>query len=66
METAQELCGMTKSPRRHKETWWWNEDVAEAVREMKKMYGKWWSVLLLVCQVKYYTRLVASFPVQPG
>jgi len=54
METAQELCGMTKSPRRHKETWWWNEDVAEAVREMKKMYEKWWSVLLLVCQVKYH------------
>ena len=21
--------------------WWWNEDVAEAVREKKIMYGKW-------------------------
>ena len=22
METAQDLCGMTKGPPRHKETWW--------------------------------------------
>jgi len=28
METAQDICGMTKGPRRHKETWWWNEEVA--------------------------------------
>jgi len=33
MESAQEICGMTKGPRRHKETWWWNEEVAEAVRD---------------------------------
>ena len=41
METAQGICGMTKGPCIHKETWWWNEDVAEAVREKKIMYGKW-------------------------
>jgi len=41
METAQDICGMTKNPCRHKETWWCNEDVAEAVREKKIMYGKW-------------------------
>ena len=40
METAQDICGMTKGPCRHKETRWWNEDVAEAVREKKIMYGK--------------------------
>jgi len=28
-------------PCRHKETWWWNEDVAEAVRNKKIKYGKW-------------------------
>ena len=33
METAQDICGMTKGPCRHKETWWWNEEVAEAVSE---------------------------------
>jgi len=41
METAQDMCGMTKGPRRHKETWWWNEEVAEAVRDKKLKYGKW-------------------------
>jgi len=41
METAQNICGMTKGPCRHKETWWWNEEVAEAVKEKKIMYGKW-------------------------
>ena len=35
METAQDICGMTKGPRRHKETWRWNKEVAEAVRENK-------------------------------
>ena len=40
METAQDICGMIKGPRRHKETWWWNEEVAEAVRDKKIMYGK--------------------------
>jgi len=33
MESAQDIYVMTKGPRRHKETWWWNEEVAEAVRE---------------------------------
>ena len=37
METAQDICGMTKGPRRHKETCWWNEEVAGAVREKKKV-----------------------------
>ena len=41
METAQDICGMTKGPLRHKETWWWNEKVAEAVRNKKMKYGKW-------------------------
>ena len=41
METAQHICGMSKGPCRHKETWWWNEEVAEAVREMKIRYRKW-------------------------
>ena len=39
METAQDIRGMTK--RRHKEMWWWNEEVAEAVRDKKIKYGKW-------------------------
>ena len=38
---CSDICGMTKGPRRHKETWWWNEEVAEAVREKKIKNGKW-------------------------
>jgi len=41
IETAQDICGMSKGPSRHKETRWWNEEVAEAVREKKMQYGKW-------------------------
>ena len=41
METAQDICGMTKGQCRHKETCWWNEEVAEAVTEKKIKYGKW-------------------------
>ena len=33
------ICGMTKGPRRHKETWWWNEEVAEAVSDKKIKNG---------------------------
>jgi len=29
------------APCRHKETWWWNEEVAEAVSKKKKQYGNW-------------------------
>ena len=32
---------MSKGPCRHKETWWRNEEVAEAVREKKIKYRKW-------------------------
>jgi len=38
METAQVIRGLSKDPCRHKETWWWNEEVAETVREQKKKY----------------------------
>ena len=41
METAKGICEMTKGPCRHKETWQWNEAVAEAVREKKIKYEKW-------------------------
>ena len=41
METAQDICGMTKGPCRHKETRWRNEEVAEAAKEKKIKYRKW-------------------------
>jgi len=41
METTHVMCGLSKGPCSHKETWWWNEEVAEAVGEKKKKYGNW-------------------------
>jgi len=41
MDRAQVTCGLSKGPCRHKETWWWNEEVAEAVKEKKKKYANW-------------------------
>ena len=44
MDTPQVTCGLSKGPCRHEETWWWNEEVAEAVGEKKKSmeFGKKW------------------------
>jgi len=41
METTQVTCGLSKGSYSHKETWWCNEEVAEAVREKTKKYGNW-------------------------
>jgi len=41
MDTAEVTHGLSKDQCRHKETWWWNEEVAEAVREKNKKYGNW-------------------------
>jgi len=41
METAQVTYGLPKDPCSNKEMWWWNEEVAEAVREKKKKYRNW-------------------------
>jgi len=40
METAQLTHGLSKGPCRHKETWWWNEEAADTVREKRK-YENW-------------------------
>jgi len=37
---AQVTCGLLKVPSRHKETWWWNEKVAEAVMGKKEKVWK--------------------------
>ena len=38
---ADQVCGRTKGPARHKETWWWNAETAEVVAEKRKLYGVW-------------------------
>ena len=31
LKGSKQVCGMTKGPPRHKETWWWNRDVEKVV-----------------------------------
>ena len=41
LESAETVCGRTKGPQRHRETWWWNSDVAEAVGQKRKLFRVW-------------------------
>jgi len=41
LETADDVCGRTKGPRRRKETWWWNDEIGEAVKEKGRLYRIW-------------------------
>ena len=38
--TSEDLCGRTCGPPRHKETWWWNDDISKVVDEKKEAYKK--------------------------
>src|SRR6478609_3346170 len=40
LKAAEEVCGMTKGPPRHKETWWWNEDCDRVVKEKRRLFGE--------------------------
>ena len=35
---AEEVCGMTKGHQRHRETWWWNDEVSEVIKEKQRLY----------------------------
>ena len=41
LRAAEEVCGWTKGPRRHVQTWWWCDEVKEAI-EVKKAKHKDW------------------------
>jgi hypothetical protein len=38
IDTAKEVCGESKGPSIHKETWWWNDACAKVVEEKKKLF----------------------------
>jgi len=35
-KAAEQVCGWTKGPQRHSQTWWWNDEVAKAVEEKRR------------------------------
>jgi hypothetical protein len=41
VEGANEVCGRTKGRPVHKETWWWNDEVARVVEDKRMLYMKW-------------------------
>ena len=38
---SKQVCGMTKGPPRHKETWWWNRDMEKVVAKRKVCHKAW-------------------------
>ena len=38
IDMAKEVCGVSKGPPRHKETWWWNDECDKIVKEKKKLF----------------------------
>ena len=40
-EEAIEVCGETRVMKRHKESWWWNEEIAALVKEKQRLFELW-------------------------
>ena len=38
---TEQVCGWTKGPPRHSETWWWNDEGAKAIEEKRRCYKIW-------------------------
>ena len=38
LKATEKTCGWTKGKRRHGETWWWNENVKQAIDDKKRAY----------------------------
>jgi len=61
LEVSDEVCGRTKGLPRHRETWWWNEAVARAVKEKRRMYKIWYKSRTERDRLAYcWTRKLAS------
>ena len=41
LKGSKQVCGMTKGPPRHKETWWWNRDVEKVVAKRNVCHTAW-------------------------
>ena len=41
LQAAEEVCGWTKGEPRHKESWWWTEEVRIAVDEKRRRFNIW-------------------------
>ena len=52
---AEDVCGRTKGQSRHRETWWWNDEVAKAVDEKRSLYRVWRKRKTRMSETEYQT-----------
>ena len=38
LDAADEICGKTRGKQRHNETWWWNAEIAELLKEKRRLF----------------------------
>ena len=38
---AEAVCGRSKGPPRHTETWWWNDEIVEEVESKRRLFLMW-------------------------
>ena len=38
LAAAEEVCGKIRGRQRHRETWWWNAEVADSVAEKRRLF----------------------------
>ena len=50
LSEAISVCGETKGISRHKETWWWNDEVAALVQKKKRLFRLWKGPRKCKCQ----------------
>src|SRR5271170_8061862 len=55
LEVADDVCGRTKGQSRHRETWWWNDEVANAVEVKRNLYRVWWKRKTRKSEAEYLT-----------
>ena len=53
LKSAEEVCGWTKGPAKHRETWWWNQEVEEAVENKRKCFKAWQHSKMMPDKLKY-------------
>jgi len=41
VKAAKEICGVSKGKPQHGETWWWQQDVQDAIKRKKESFKKW-------------------------
>ena len=41
LDSAEAVCCRTKGPSRHRETWWWNEEVENVIATKRQCFNRW-------------------------